>query len=271
MENITHLMLGAGRMGGALLGGWTKGRSAQLSPEQILIVDPQPGETAQKVIDKGALHQMRIETPLNSLTYLILAVKPQNFDEICAQISPYIPKDCVVISIMAGVSLSRLSQQFPARPLVRAMPNTPASIGKGMTAFTVTKDVSAEQVENVRRLLSATGEVAQVPNENMIDIVTAVSGSGPAYVFYLTEALEAAAVDIGMKSDDAKIFARHTVIGAAALMDKSKESAEELRIAVTSPKGTTQAALDVLMGSAGFAPVLKKAVRAAFKRAKELA
>lgn len=266
----THLIVGAGRMGGAMIKGWTSGRKPVVRPAQIAILDPHPGLDAQAAIDAGAAHMTTITSDMAELEHLILAVKPQLFDAVVPSLADYIPETCLVTSIMAGVSLQRLGTAFPNRPLVRAMPNTPAAIGAGMTAFTITEAVSKAQTKAVKKLLSAAGKVEQVANEAMIDMVTAVSGSGPAYVFYLTEALEAAAVDIGMPTDLAPIFARETIIGAAALLKTSDEPADALRVAVTSPGGTTQAALDVLMSENGLAPLMKAAVRAALKRAKDL-
>lgn len=266
----THLIVGAGRMGGALIKGWTSGRKPSVALENLAILDPHPGPDAMAAIEAGATHLRAISAPMPDLTHLVLAVKPQMFDDIAGQIAPFIPQTCLVTSIMAGVSLLRLNEAFPERPLIRAMPNTPAAIGAGISAFTATANVSKPQKSSVKRLLSAAGKVEEVESEHMIDIVTAVSGSGPAYVFYLVEALHAAALDAGMPADIAPSFARETIIGAGALLKKSDQSAETLRVAVTSPNGTTQAALDVLMSENGLAPLMKQTVRAALKRAKEL-
>ena len=266
----THLIVGAGRMGGALIKGWTRGRKPVVSPERIAILDPSPGDDAKAAIEAGAAHLEALTQTMRDVEHLIIAVKPQMFDQTAPKLAEFIPQTTLVTSIMAGVSLARLADAFPERPLVRAMPNTPASIGAGMTAFTTSAGVSKSQKKDVKRLLSAAGKVEEVASEHMIDIVTSVSGSGPAYVFYLTEALEAAALDVGMPADIAPLFARETIIGAAELLKKSDMPAEAQRIAVTSPGGTTQAALDVLMGEGGMAPLMKLAVRAALKRAKEL-
>lgn len=266
----THLMIGAGRMGGALLKGWIKGRKPFIAPENIVILDPKPAVEAQAAINIGATHITDVSAPLSDLTHVVLAIKPQMFDAVAPSLAAFIPDDAVIVSIMAGVSLARLSEAFPDRPLVRAMPNTPAAIGAGITAFTATADLEPKQKKLVAKLLSAAGKVEEVSSEAMIDAVTAVSGSGPAYVFYLAEALEAAALDIGLPAELARIFAKETIIGAANLMKNSNETADALRIAVTSPGGTTQAALDVLMGEAGMVPMMKLAVRAALKRAKDL-
>lgn len=266
----THLMIGAGRMGGALIKGWTQRRKPVVNPENIAIIDPHPGQDAKAAIEAGAAHFKEATAPFPQADYAVIAIKPQMFDKAAPKLADIIPEGCTVISIMAGVSLQRLSAAFPGRGLVRAMPNTPASIGAGMTAFTVSRDIQNPNKKNIKKLLSAAGKVEEVASEAMIDVVTAVSGSGPAYVFYLTEALEAAAVDIGLPQDLAPVFARETIIGAAALMKQSGEPADDLRVAVTSPGGTTQAALDVLMSDGGMVPLMKLAVRAALKRAKDL-
>ncbi|MEP6342890.1 MAG: pyrroline-5-carboxylate reductase [Maricaulaceae bacterium] len=270
MTKHTHLIIGAGRMGGALMQGWIKGRRPTVLAENIVILDPTPGEAAQQVLEAGASHVTRISASMKSLTHVILAIKPQMFDAIAPSLEAYIPKTCVIVSIMAGVSLQRLSLAFPQRPLVRCMPNTPAAIGAGITAFTTTESVSKDQKKIIAKLLTACGRVQEVETENMIDIVTAVSGSGPAYIFYMVEALEGAAINAGMPGELASIFARETIIGSAALLKKTDQSAEALRIAVTSPGGTTQAALDRLMSETGLAPLMTATVRAALKRAKEL-
>jgi len=176
-----------------------------------------------------------------------------------------------VISILAGTSLSGLQDVFAEQSLIRAMPNTPAAIGKGITAYTKGPNVSEEQTKMTERLLEAGGKVYQVANENLIDVVTAVSGSGPAYVFHMVEALEAAALKIGLPEDMAPDFARQTIIGAAGLLESSELTASQLRQNVTSPNGTTQAALDVFMGLEGLPTLMRETVKAAFKRAKDLA
>jgi len=266
----THIMIGAGRMGGALIKGWIKGRKPTVKPENIAIIDPNPGPDAAAAIEAGAVHFKQAESKFSDANYVVLAIKPQMFNQAAPKLAAFIPEDCIIISIMAGVSLQRLLEAFPGRGLVRAMPNTPASIGAGMTAFTVSRDIQKADKKNIKKLLSSAGKVEEVGSEAMIDVVTAISGSGPAYLFYLTEALEAAAIDIGLPNDLAPIFARETIIGAASLMKQSGQPADDLRVAVTSPGGTTQAALDVLMSDGGMVPLMKLAVRAALKRAKDL-
>jgi pyrroline-5-carboxylate reductase len=267
----THLAVGAGRMGGALISGWTSGRWPAVKPRELCILDPHPSAVAQEIINIGARHITRPAAELSKTQYCLLAIKPQMLDELGADIAAYLPDGCVVISILAGSPLDKLSAIFSKQVIVRAMPNTPASIGAGITAFTCGAGITKAQKKQTRRLLSAGGAVHEVENEHLIDVVTAVSGSGPAYIFHMVEALEAAAIKAGMPDAIAPDFARQTIIGAGALLASSEMSAGELRRAVTSPNGTTQAALDVLMGEQGLPPLMRETVGAALRRAKELA
>lgn len=256
-------------MGGALLEGWIASKA--ISPTQLIILDPNPGQAAQDAIGKGALHLENPSNKLKSIKYLLLAIKPQMFSKLGPTIAEELSKDALIISILAGTSLASLQDVFKDQSLIRAMPNTPAAIGKGITAYTKGSNVSAEQTQVTETLLAAGGKVHHVANEHLIDVVTAVSGSGPAYVFHMTEALEAAAVKIGLPEDLAPDFARQTIIGAAGLLESSNETATQLRKNVTSPNGTTQAALDVLMGLEGLPSLMRETVQAALRRAKELA
>jgi len=256
-------------MGGALLQGWIT--SEAVAPAQLIILDPHPGEAAQAAIKAGALHLTEPSNKLKSIKCLLLAIKPQMFDKLAQDIAAELPDKALVISILAGTSLASLQATFTKQSLIRAMPNTPAAIGKGITAYTKGPNVSAAQTKMTETLLAAGGKVHHVANEHLIDVVTAVSGSGPAYVFHMVEALEAAAVKIGLPEELAPDFARQTIIGAASLLESSDETASQLRKNVTSPNGTTQAALDVLMGLEGLPPLMRETVQAALRRSKELA
>ncbi|WP_017931870.1 pyrroline-5-carboxylate reductase [Robiginitomaculum antarcticum] len=259
-------LIGAGRMGGALAAGWI---ASGISASDIVIIDPHPGAQAQAVIDDGAAHfENASSADVSGVETVVLAVKPQMFDALSADIASALPEDCLVISVMAGTSLRMLSAAFKGHALVRAMPNTPAAIGKGLTGFYAPGGKADAKM--AQRLLSPTGVVIQVDKETLIDVVTAVSGSGPAYVFHMVEALQAAAVRAGMDAEIAGLAARQTIIGAGALLDQSADSATELRVAVTSPNGTTQAGLEVLMDDDGLPQLMRKTVMAAFERAKEL-
>ncbi|NNE57287.1 MAG: pyrroline-5-carboxylate reductase [Hellea sp.] len=257
-------------MGGAMVSGWTKGRNPVVPLKNLLIVDPQPGEAAQTVIDTGAAHQAAVSKKIASAKYVLLAIKPQSFAEAGEQIAQFLPAGAIVISVLAGTTMASLERTFPDQICVRCMPNTPSSIGKGITGFYAPGQLEAEPKAHITELLQAGGEVIELSSEAQIDAVTAISGSGPAYFFHMVEALAAAGQSIGLSEEMAGKLARQTLIGAGALLEKSGQSARELRRNVTSPGGTTQAALDVLMQSVGLPPVIREAVTAAYRRSQEL-
>jgi len=269
MTKHTHLIVGAGKMGGALLSGWLSSKT--IKADKLIILDPKPGEAARKAIDAGALHLKRPAKKISAAKYILLAIKPQSFTQFAPDLEKHLSADAAIISILAGTSLNTLQSAFPERSIIRAMPNTPAAIGQGITAYTKGSNVSDDQVKMTEALLSSSGSVHHVANEHLIDVVTAISGSGPAYIFHMVEALEAAALHIGLPEELAPNFARQTVIGAAGLLAETQTSAKELRQNVTSPNGTTAAALDVLMDINGLAPLMRETVQAALKRAKDLA
>lgn len=266
----THAVIGAGNMGCALAEGWFKGRRKALKPDALALLDPNISAPAQRLIDAGAGHFVFPTEELESVEYVLLAVKPQLLPKLAPTLLPFLSADCVIISILAGIPLKRLEDAFDGRPIVRAMPNTPAAIGAGVTAYVCSGSVSAQQKKETERLLKSGGDVHALDNEALIDVVTAVSGSGPAYLFHMVEALQAAATVAGLPEALAQQFARQTIIGSAELLKSSESSARDLRRAVTSPNGTTQAALDVLMGERGLALLMRDTVAAAHKRAKEL-
>ena len=263
----THLIIGAGKMGGALIRGWLE--AGTVSARKLAILDPHLGTDAVYAVEKGAAHIENTSDIPDTVHTILLAVKPQMVTEIGGRLDGALPAKARLISVLAGTSVAELTRLFGERPIIRAMPNTPASIGAGITA--ITGDVSDTDMEVAETLLAAVGEVIRVESENQIDAVTAISGSGPAYVFYMCEALEAAAKRLGLPDEKAAAFARQTIIGAAALLKDSDAPADVLRKNVTSPNGTTQAALDVLMDTDGLAPLMSKATRAAYKRAEDLA
>ena len=264
-----YLVVGAGRMGGALLAGWLNDSVSGVIPEHLFIIDPHMGEDAKAAIDAGATEITASHKAMGTIDVVLLAIKPQAFGDIGPVIAENLPQGALVISILAGTTIDALTKAFPNQHIIRAMPNTPAAVGAGMTAFTCTQKVTERQARTAERLLKAGGRVQEVDTENMIDVVTAVSGSGPAYVFHMVEALEAAAIESGLPADIAPEFARQTIVGAGALLGGTDATASELRVAVTSPNGTTQAALDVLMPE--LPSIMRKTVSAALKRAKELA
>lgn len=261
------LVVGAGRMGGALLSGWLA--DGAVTPKRLIILDPHPGDDAKKALAAGAMSVDVPSAALGKVGLVLLAIKPQAFDTIAPAIAAHLPHGALVISILAGTSMDSLARMFPDQHIIRAMPNTPAAIGAGITAFTCDANVTDAQKAAAQTLLRAGGRVHEVDSEHLIDVVTAVSGSGPAYVFHMVEALEAAAIKIGLPADIAPDFARQTIIGAGALLERSAIPASELRQAVTSPNGTTQAALDVLMPE--LPPLMRETVKAALRRAKALA
>lgn len=262
------LIIGAGNMGGALLSGWLA--SNILSARNIAILDPSPGVEAVYAIERGARHLTQAEQIAKGVDTVLLAIKPQMYGDMARQLQGQFGVGTLIISIMAGVSSTTLQSDFPNATIVRAMPNTPVSVGKGVTAFFANDTIDAAKLSTVRGLLSVNGSIVQLQSDAQINAVTAISGSGPAYVFYLCEALGAAARSLGLPDDVADLLARETIIGASALMDASDRSPKALREAVTSPGGTTQAALSVLMQPDGLSTILTDAVRAAFDRAEAL-
>lgn len=267
---ITHLLIGAGKMGGALLSGWLE--AGLVAPRKLAILDPNPGPQAIFAIERGAKHITSAADIPKSIQTVLLAVKPQLFSKIGPELGAALPPSAMIVSILAGTSLRRLDEAFEGRIVIRAMPNTPSSIGAGISAVYVDPNLAPEKIEEAETLLKPGGKVVRVDSEVALNAVTAISGSGPAYVFHLVEALEAGARDLGLPDDIAASLARETIIGSAKLLDSTDESPETLRKNVTSPNGTTQAALDVLMGEdGGLSRMMILTARAAFARAKKLA
>jgi pyrroline-5-carboxylate reductase len=266
-------LVGAGRMGSALLDGWIKaGLVTKNNPAKI--VEPNLSTSIRARMAEG--YALAADPPYvsdDSPRLLALAVKPQMLDEVLGEIAPLAQGDAAVLSIIAGRTIASIAGKLRkdgALPTIRTMPNTPAAIGAGITAAFAGRGVNAPLKAQAEQLLSAVGEVVWVDSEALLDAVTAVSGSGPAYVFHLVEALAAAGVEIGLAPETAAKLARATITGSAALLSASPESPEALRKAVTSPGGTTEAALKILMGEEGLGPLMRRAVEAALARAKEL-
>lgn len=257
-------LAGAGKMGGAMLTGWL---SQGLDPSRVVVIDPMPSAEIGALATRG----VRLNpTETVEAGTLVLAVKPQMFREAGPTLKRCIGASTLVVSIMAGTTIAAL-QEVVGGAVVRAMPNTPAAIGRGITVAVPAPDVSAAQRATADALLRATGAVEWVEDEALMDAVTAVSGSGPAYVFLLAEELARAGVAAGLPEALATKLARDTVSGAGELLHRSDLPAATLRQNVTSPGGTTAAALSVLMGADGFGPLLTRAVAAATARSKELA
>ncbi|MBA5775762.1 pyrroline-5-carboxylate reductase [Stappia sp. F7233] len=261
-------LIGAGKMGGAMLEGWVK-RGAD--PRSIVVVDPKP---APEMSDLLARHGIGHETALSASCkpgILLLAIKPQLMERVLPTLTPSVLPDTLVLSIAAGTTVATLGSAFGDVPIVRVMPNTPAQVGRGMSVAYANDKVVDEQRREVDLLLSAIGMVAWADAEDQMDAVTAVSGSGPAYVFHLVEALAAAGVKAGLPAELARVIARQTVVGAGELLHQSELDAGTLRENVTSPNGTTAAALSVLMAPDGLGALMEKAVAAATRRSRELA
>ncbi len=260
------MLVGAGKMGMALARGWL---DAGLPPSNLVLVDPSPGDAAK---DLAADYDLTIHAEAVGLepNVLVLAVKPQIIGAVMGGLKQAIGPQTLVLSIAAGISIEKLSAGLETGRVVRTMPNTPAQIGKGVTGAVAGAEVSSDDRAAADALLSAAGQVAWFDHEGDLDAVTAVSGSGPAYVFNLVEALAAAGVKLGLSETVAMQLARQTVIGAAALMEVDPAPASVLRQNVTSPNGTTAAALEVLMADDGLAPLMEKAVDAARARSQEL-
>jgi pyrroline-5-carboxylate reductase len=262
------LLVGAGKMGGALLAGWLR---QGLDPALVYVQDPTPApEVAALMASHGirVRHQAKLPTAPSAM---VIAVKPQIMDEVLPPLGSSIGPSTVVLSIAAGRTLADLASRLPpGSAIVRAMPNTPAAIGQGMTVACASSAVTRDQALLCNMLLEAVGEVIWIDDEALLDAVTAVSGSGPAYVFLLAECLTEAGVAEGLNPELAARLARATIGGAGELLRRSDLSPAELRQNVTSPKGVTAVALEVLMGKDGLSDLLKRAVAAAAKRSREL-
>ena len=261
------VLVGAGKMGSALLEGWIR---LGLDPQNIAVIEPAIPPHIAALTQRG-LQLNPTPRALKNVAAIVLAVKPQVAPQAIPPLAPLVSPSTVVVSIMAGRTLKFLSDAL-AKPcaIVRAMPNTPAAIGRGITVA-VPLHANEAQRALADRLLSATGAVEWTADEALMDAVTAVSGSGPAYVFLLAEALTEAGVAAGLPHELAVKLARETVTGAGELLHRSPLEAAVLRENVTSPAGTTAAALAVLMGQDGLASLMEKAVAAATKRSRELA
>jgi pyrroline-5-carboxylate reductase len=261
------VLVGAGKMGGAMLQGWL---SRGLPPGKVSALDLQPDRRLRALAKRGL--SLNAPRGRGKAAVIVLAVKPQTAPEVLPLIARAAGRSTLVLSIMAGRTLAFLDKAFPAgTPIVRAMPNLPASIGRGITVAVGNKHVGKAQRDLATELLLATGAVTWVEDEKLLDAVTAVSGSGPAYVFLLAEALTQAAVDAGIPAKLAARLARETIAGSGELLRQSRLDAATLRQNVTSPGGTTAAALEVLMGPGGLETLLTTAVAMATRRSRELA
>ncbi len=266
-----RILVGCGKMGGALLAGWIE-RGAE--PDSLIVVEP-AAEAAEAV---RAAHGVRVEADPAALPsdidpeVVVFAVKPQALGDVAPLYKGFSGGATVFLSIAAGKTIGFFEGALGAgAAIVRTMPNTPAAVGRGITAAFPNRHVGPGQRALCHELLEAVGEVVWVDDEGLLDAVTAVSGSGPAYVFLLIECLADAGVEAGLPADIANQLARATVIGSGELARLSPEAADQLRRNVTSPGGTTEAALEQLMDDNGMAPLMRRAVAAATRRSRELA
>jgi pyrroline-5-carboxylate reductase len=260
----TLVLAGAGKMGGAMLAGWL---AQGLEPSRVVVIEPAPSAEISALAAKG----IRLNPKdAGAADTLVVALKPQTFREAGSALKSFADASTLVVSIMAGTTMASL-QEVCGGKVVRAMPNTPAAIGRGITVAVAAKGVSALQRATADALLRATGSVEWVDDEGLMDAVTAVSGSGPAYVFLLAEELARAGVAAGLPEALATKLARETVAGSGELLHRSELASATLRQNVTSPGGTTAAALEVLMGEGGLQQLMTRAVAAATARSKELA
>jgi len=263
------LLIGCGKMGGAMLGGWLEGGLAR---EQVIVVEPMPKAFEARYGRDGLRVLSEIGALEDSLrpAVVVFAVKPQATETVLAECRRFVGPDTVFLSIIAGKRIALFEGKLGAAAVVRAMPNTPAAIGQGITVACANTSVTRAQRALCQTLLEAVGDMDWVEDEALLDAVTAVSGSGPAYVFLFVECLAQAGIKAGLPADLAWRLARATLSGSGALLQRSDDAPDVLRQNVTSPGGTTAAALDVLMAAGGLQALLDRAVAAATARSRDL-
>ncbi|HEY5597843.1 MAG TPA: pyrroline-5-carboxylate reductase [Kiloniellales bacterium] len=262
------LLIGCGKMGGALVSGWL---ARGVAPATVTVVEPKPvaGSIAAGVAVVATVEAVAAEA---APAVVVLAVKPQQMDAVVAPCRRFVRPGTVFLSVAAGKNIAYFTRALgEAAAIVRAMPNTPAAVGRGMTVLCANARVGSAQRARCGALLAAVGEVAWTEDEALLDAVTAVSGGGPAYVFLLIECLAEAGVEAGLPADLAMQLARATVAGAGELVHRSGEPASKLLKNVSSPGGTTVEALKILMAEDGLQPLLTRAIAAATRRSRELA
>ena len=266
--NQSIAFIGAGKMVSAIVRSLL--REGTFEFEQIACCSANDGTSEKLSMDTGIARFESVDQMLEKCPRtLVLGCKPQQLSELPLSIAEK-TEDCLILSIMAGITLKRLQQAFPkAKNIVRSMPNTPGQIGEGATGYFFLKDPESEDAQTIQSILSSLGQTHLLRKEDELDMVTAISGSGPAYLFEFTSALEEAAREIGLDAQIAKELALQTIIGSAKLMENSDFSPEELRNQVTSPNGTTQAALESF-SSDELREIVKRAVIAARNRSIEL-
>jgi pyrroline-5-carboxylate reductase len=260
------VLVGAGKMGGAMLEGWL---ARKLPPRKVVVLEPQPSKEISALTKRGV--RLNPKRDIGPVAAMVLAVKPQVAPEALPALVPMIGAKTVVVSIMAGRTLGFLERALPNATIVRTMPNTPAAIGRGITVAIGNRRVGPASRKLAHALLAAAGSIEWIDDEALMDAVTAVSGSGPAYVFLLAEAMAKAGMAAGLPEALADKLARETIAGSGELLRRSPEAAATLRANVTSPGGTTAAALEVLTATDGLEALMMRAVAAATRRGRELA
>ena len=265
----TLLVIGAGNMGEAMLRSWVHTQSSKFS---LLVLEPHPSDWLKSMFEMGLVELNNIKNA-NKIDICVFAVKPQTLEKALEENRKRLSKETLVVSVVAGKDFNFLKSSLHTdQPIIRVMPNTPVSVSQGISALVANKSTDSNHIEWVEELFVALGKIVLLKNENEIDAVTAISGSGPAYVFNFIENLIEIAKELGLSAEVSKTLAIQTVVGAGILSESSGLSPGRLRENVTSPAGTTQAALEVLMDEEfGWKPIIKKAVHAAHNRSKELA
>ncbi|MEX0583277.1 MAG: pyrroline-5-carboxylate reductase [Sneathiella sp.] len=267
---LSLLLVGSGKMGQAMLGGWVENG---IEPARIVVIDPN-AENLSRAIDLGCKGIGSADDIPNGFQpdIIVLAVKPQIIKDVLGTFREFAEKGSLVISIAAGTRIATFEEAFGNNAaIIRVMPNTPAAVHQGMMVCCPNAHVREDQKKHCDQLMQAIGAVAWIEEEELMDAVTGVSGSGPAYVFYMIEAMTAAGISAGLPEELAVKLAQETVAGAGALARHSSETAAQLRKNVTSPNGTTAAGLAVLMDEeSGLGPLMKETVAAATQRSKEL-
>ncbi|MEM8784825.1 MAG: pyrroline-5-carboxylate reductase [Pseudomonadota bacterium] len=272
---LAVILIGAGRMGQALAAGWLEGQLLR----RLVVIEPNPSDALNMLLSKAGRAGCEAEAlgaladlPPGPADALVLAVKPQIMDAVLPQCRSAAGEAGVILSVAAGLPLERYLATFgPDAPVVRAMPNTPAAIGKGVSALVAAAGAGLASRTVAERLMAAAGPALWLDREDQMDAVTALSGSGPAYVFHLIEAMARAGEALDLPADLAMALARQTVIGAAGLAEAAGDPASALREAVTSPGGTTEAALAVHMREPGLTDLMVRTMEAARDRSRALA
>ena len=259
-------------MGAALASGWLRRKSSGVSADTLTIVDPRPSDAARTITDEFGvtLAAALDQKTLRRADTVVAAIKPALMSDVLGPLEDGLSLEALVISVAAGVPLRVIEAALPKRAVIRAMPNTPAAVGKGISVCIANAAAGPDERRRADRLLKASGAVEWIEDERLMDAVTAVSGSGPAYLFLFCEALAAAGEAEGLPPELARTLAQRTISGAAAMMEAGLGDPGELRRMVTSPGGTTQAGLDVLMGGAGLPGLIRNAVAAAERRGRQI-